>query len=49
MVSMRLLERVGGYYAEEELPFGTCYRWQPSTITVECGCGKNSSTPEASL
>jgi hypothetical protein len=39
-VSMQLVERVGGGYSEEELPFGTCYRWQPCRITVECYCGK---------
>jgi hypothetical protein len=50
MVSMRLVERVGGYYAEEELPFGTCYRWQPCRITVECGrCGKRQQHTRAGL
>ena len=42
MISMRLIERVGGHYSEEQLPFGTCYRWQPCRITVECSsCAKS--------
>ena len=49
MVSMRLLERVEGYYSEEELPFGTCYRWQPCTITVECDCGKKQQYTRGEL
>jgi len=46
---MRLVERVGGYYAEEELPFGTCYRWQPCRITVECHCGKRQQYTRSEL
>ncbi len=47
---MRLVERVGGYYAEEELPFGTCYRWQPCRITVKCGrCSKRQQHTRAEL
>jgi hypothetical protein len=48
-VSMRLVERVGGYYSEEELPFGTCYRWQPCRITVECRCGKREQYARSEL
>ena len=48
-VSMRLVERVGGYYAEEELPFGTCYSWQPYRITVECQCGKRQQYTRSEL
>jgi hypothetical protein len=48
-VSMRLVERVGGYYSEEELPFGTCYRWQPCRITVECRCGKREQYDRGEL
>jgi hypothetical protein len=48
-VSMRLVERVGGYYSEEELPFGTCYRWQPCRITVECRCGKREQYARGEL
>ena len=46
---MRLVERVGGYYSEEELPFGTCYRWQPCQITVECNCGKRQQYTRSEL
>jgi hypothetical protein len=49
MFSMRLVERVGGYYAEEELPFGTCYCWQPCRITVECHCGKRQQYTRSEL
>ena len=46
---MRLVERVGGYYSEEELPFGRCYRWQPCRITVECHCGKRRQYTRSEL
>ena len=46
---MRLVERVGGDYAEEELPFGTCYCWQPCRITAECHCGKRQQYTRSEL
>ncbi len=46
---MRLVERIGGCYSKEELPFGTCYRWQPCRITVECHCGKRRQYTRSEL
>ena len=46
---MQIIERIGGYYSEEELPFGTCYRWQPWRITVECPCGKRQQYTRSEL
>jgi hypothetical protein len=46
---MRIIERVGGYYSEEELPFGTCYRWHPCRITIECHCGERQRYTRSQL
>ena|SRR5215203_5308567 len=36
----KVIEHIEGYYAPEEVPFGTVYRWQPGYVQIECGCGK---------
>ena len=36
----KIIERIEGYYAPEEVPFGVVYRWQPGYVLIECGCGK---------
>ena len=36
----KVIERVEGYYAPEEVSFGIVYRWQPGYMLIECGCGK---------
>ena len=46
---MHIIERIGGYYSDEELPFGRCYRWQPRRITVECRCGKRQQYTRSEL
>src|SRR5215208_784018 len=35
----KILERVGGYYECQEVPFGVVYRWHPGYLLLECGCG----------
>ncbi len=37
---MHIIERVGGYYEAQEVPFGVVYRWHPGYLLLECGCGK---------
>ena len=41
---MRVVERVAGYYAVEEVEdFGKVYRWRPESIVVDCGCGRRTT------
>jgi hypothetical protein len=35
----KIIERVGGYYEDQEVPFGVVYRWHPGYLLLECGCG----------
>jgi hypothetical protein len=35
----KVIERITGCYAPEEVPFGVVYRWQPGYVLIECGCG----------
>jgi hypothetical protein len=35
----KIIERVGGYYEDQEVPFGMVYRWHPGYLLLECGCG----------
>ena len=37
---MRIIERIGGYYEAQEVPFGVVYRWCPDYLLLQCGCGK---------
>ncbi len=37
---MRVIERIEGYYETQEAPFGVVYRWHPTHLLLECGCGK---------
>ncbi len=37
---MRVIERIGGYYEAQEVPFGVVYRWYPGFLLLECGCGE---------
>lgn len=37
---MRIIERIGGYYEPEEVPFGVVYGWQPAFLLIECECGE---------
>jgi hypothetical protein len=36
---VRFIERIEGHYEEQEVPFGTVYRWCPDCILLECECG----------
>ena len=36
----KVIKRIEGYYAPEEVPFGVVYRWQPGCVLIECGCDK---------
>jgi len=35
----KIIERVGGYYEDQEVPFGVVYRWHPGYLLLECECG----------
>jgi hypothetical protein len=37
---MQILERIGGYYEAQEVPFGVVYKWYPEHLLLECGCGE---------
>ena len=36
----KIIERIGGYYEAQEVPFGVTYRWYPGYVLIECGCGE---------
>ena len=35
-----VIERIGGYYEAQEVPFGVVYQWNPGYLLIECGCGE---------
>lgn len=37
---MQIIERIGGYYEAQEVPFGVVYQWYPGYLLLECECGK---------
>ena|SRR5215210_2160176 len=36
----KVIERIGGYYEAQEVPFGVVYQWHPGYLLMECGCGE---------
>ncbi len=36
----KVIERIGGYYEAQEVPFGVVYQWNPGYLLIECGCGE---------
>jgi hypothetical protein len=39
----KIIERVGGYYEHQEVPFGVVYRWHPGYLLLKCGCGASQA------
>ena len=37
---MQVIERIGGYYEAQEVPFGVVYQWHPGYLLLECDCGE---------
>ncbi len=37
---MEIIERLGGYYEAQEVPFGVVYGWHPGFLLLECGCSE---------
>ena len=36
----KVIERIGGYYEAQEVPFSVVYQWNPGYLLIECGCGE---------
>jgi hypothetical protein len=36
----KVIERIGGYYEAQEVPFGVVYQWHPGYLLIECGCSE---------
>jgi hypothetical protein len=36
----KIIERIGGYYEAQEVPFGVVYQRHPGYLLIECGCGE---------
>ena len=39
----KVIERIGGYYEAQEVPFGVVYQWHPGYLLIECGCSEKSA------
>ncbi|MBV9454543.1 MAG: hypothetical protein JOZ19_10550 [Rubrobacter sp.] len=40
---MHVIERAQGRYDVEDVEFGRVYKWQPTSVLVECECGQRLS------
>ena len=37
---VKVIERIGGYYEAQEVPFGVVYTWHPGYVLLECSCSE---------
>ena len=48
--AVRIVEHVKGHYETQDVEYGRVYKWQPGSITVECGeCGQRSTHTKSAL
>jgi len=40
---VQIIERAPGRYDVEDVEFGRVYKWHPTSVLVECGCGGRST------
>ena len=39
----QVVERLGGHYETQEVPFGVVYRWRPECLIIHCRCGERTT------